>query len=211
MILPKVISTKTQGEDPFNRHKMNCTLQTVTSMIQLDKFSYEQLIHKALHCNLYFKSRSQLHLATQPKGHASPKTIFIAALVYPTHVEDQDYHKTEIIMCSKIATSNSLNEIMNHILYESLITSPLLVLLFFHEFPFFTLYAHVLFFNFLSANMADSALVHNCCVTHFCLFLMLFNFLLTGSHFHFDFERCLMLLYGLDNLHCLLTSASLDL
>jgi hypothetical protein len=33
MILPKVISTKTQGEDPFNRHKMNCTLQTVTSMI----------------------------------------------------------------------------------------------------------------------------------------------------------------------------------
>lgn len=110
MILRLTISTKTQGEDPFNRHDKSRTLQIVTSMIQLDNFSYEQLIHKALHCNLYLENRSQLHLATQPKDCASPKTTFIAALVYPTHVEDQDYHKTEIIMCSKIATSNPLNQ-----------------------------------------------------------------------------------------------------
>lgn len=53
-------------------------------------------------------------------------------------------------MCSKIATSNPSiikNQLMNHIRYEGLTASPLLVLLFLHEFPFFTLYAHVFYFS----------------------------------------------------------------
>lgn len=86
MVLCITIPTKTQGEDPFNRHNKSCTLQIVTSMIQLDNFSYEQLIHKALHCNLYLKNRSQLHPAAHPRGCASPKTTFIAALVNPVRL-----------------------------------------------------------------------------------------------------------------------------